>query len=150
MRESFSWRDWERHSFRYGVGIAVVIFAIERSLATTNDVRSNCGEQLGHRLMNNIPIGFKPIGLRARYRFAILIFAVNGMVLIFLSLHFSELFLIALFILLLVCGLYTINLKCPVCGKPVLLNPVNNLGIEMYAYTPTIPCNCSKCGTELV
>jgi hypothetical protein len=100
--------------------------------------------------MDRIPIGFRPIGLRARYRFVILLFAVNGLVLIFLSLYFSELFLIALFILLLVCGLYAINLKCPVCGKPVLLNPVNHLGIEMYAYTPTIPRGCRKCGAELV
>ncbi len=100
--------------------------------------------------MNKIPLGFKLIGLRARYRFVCLLFVVNGMALIFLSLYLSQLFLIAFFILVLVCGLYAINLKCPVCGKPVLLNPVNNLGIEMYVYTPTIPPHCSKCGSELV
>jgi len=100
--------------------------------------------------MNKIPLGFKLIGLSARYRFVCLLFVVNGMALIFLSLYLSQLFLIAFFILVLVCGLYAINLKCPVCGKPVLLNPVNNLGIEMYVYTPTIPPHCSKCGSELV
>jgi hypothetical protein len=100
--------------------------------------------------MNNIPIGFRLIGLRAKYRFVCLFFVVNGMALIFLSLYISNLFLIALAILLSVCGFYAISLRCPVCGKPVLLNRVNNLGIEMYAYTPTIPCNCSKCGTKLV
>jgi rRNA maturation protein Nop10 len=100
--------------------------------------------------MRNIPVGFRIIGLRARYRFVCLFFAANGMAIIFLSLYISALFLIALPILLLVCGFYAINLKCPVCGKPVLLNPVNNLGIEMYVYTPAIPPHCSKCGSDLV
>jgi hypothetical protein len=100
--------------------------------------------------MNKIPIGFKVIGLRARYRFACLFFAINGIASIFLSLYVSQLFLIAVPVLLFVCGFYVINLKCPVCGKPVLLNPVNNLGIDMYVYTPTIPSHCSKCGTELI
>jgi hypothetical protein len=100
--------------------------------------------------MSNIPIGFRIIGLRAKYRFVCLLFLANGMAIILLSLYASTLFLMALPILLLVCGFYAINLKCPVCSKPVLLNRVNNLGIEMYAYTPTIPSHCSKCGTKLI
>lgn len=100
--------------------------------------------------MNNIPVGFRIIGLRARYRFVCLVFAVNAVALIFLSLYLSKMFLIGLVVLLLICGFYAIKLKCPVCGKPVLLNRVDNFGIEMYAYTPTIPPNCSKCGTRLI
>jgi len=100
--------------------------------------------------MNSIPFGFKLVSLRARYRFALLAFLVNEAAFIFLSLYVSGLFLLAAFAILFIVGFYVISLKCPVCGKAVLYNPVNNLGIEMYAYTPTIPCHCTRCGTELV
>jgi hypothetical protein len=100
--------------------------------------------------MNNTPVGFKLVGLRARYKFALLVFLTNEAAFIFLSLYVSEFFLATAFVVLFIFGFYAISLKCPVCGKPVLYNPVNNLGIEMYAYTPTIPSNCSKCGTKLI
>jgi hypothetical protein len=61
--------------------------------------------------MSNIPIGFRIIGLRAKYRFVCLFFLANGMAIIFLSLYVSTLFLVALLILLLVCGFYAINLR---------------------------------------
>jgi hypothetical protein len=100
--------------------------------------------------MNDNPAGFRLIGLRARYRFALLIFLANEAAFMFLSLYVSAIFLVAAFVVLFTFGFYAIGLKCPVCSKPVLYNRVNNLGIEMYAYTPTIPPNCSKCGRELV
>ena len=43
-------------------------------------------------------------------------------------------------------GFFMSEEECDNCGKLVLLNRVNHFGIEMYAYAPTIPSNCSKCG----
>jgi hypothetical protein len=100
--------------------------------------------------MNDTPVGFKLSGLRARYRFALLAFLTNEAAFIFLSIYVSELFLVPAFVVLFVFGFYAIRLKCPVCGKPVLYNRVNNLGIEMYVYTPAMPSHCSKCGARLV
>jgi hypothetical protein len=99
--------------------------------------------------MRKMPLGFQLVGLRAKYKFALLIFSVSEVVFLFLSLYISEAFLIAVFVTLIIIGFYVINLKCPVCDKPVLLNPIQNFGIEMYAYTPTIPTNCTKCNTPL-
>jgi hypothetical protein len=45
-------------------------------------------------LMNDAPVGFKLNGLRARYRFAFLVFLVNEAAFIFLSLYVSGLFLL--------------------------------------------------------
>lgn len=96
-----------------------------------------------------VRVGFKLIGVRARYRFAVLVFCLNEFLFSFLSIYISPAFLVAALFVMLGCGIYMMNIKCPVCGKPVLYNPVNNLGIRMYAYTPTIPQNCSKCGAPL-
>jgi hypothetical protein len=94
-------------------------------------------------------LGFQLVGLRAKYRFALLVFSVNEMALLFLSLYISEVFLIGVFVTLILTGFYVINLKCPVCDKPVLLSPIQNFRIEMYTYTLTIPTHCTKCDTPL-
>src|SRR5260370_6917337 len=94
--------------------------------------------------MNDTPVGFKLSGLRARYRFALLAFLTNEPAFIFLSIYVSELFLVPAFVVLFVFGFYAIRLKCPVCGKPVLYNRVNNLCIQIYSYPPTIPPHSPK------
>jgi hypothetical protein len=99
--------------------------------------------------MARVPFGFRIVGLRSKYRFALLVFVVNEAFFGFLSLYVSQLFLIGVIGILVVFGIFAITLKCPVCGKPVLYNRVNNLGIDMYAYTLTIPRNCTQCGTKL-
>ena len=99
--------------------------------------------------MTKIPFGFQIIGVRSKCRFALLVFVSNEMFFIFLSIYISQVFIILALIVLIVCGFYIITLKCPVCGKPVLYNPVNNLGIKMHAYTVTIPENCTQCGMQL-
>ena len=110
-----------------------------------------CGESVqtnGTRSMN--PFGFKIIGgLREKYRFVCTVFLVNAMALMFLSLYVSKLLLIPFLISPFLCGFYAYTLRCPVCNKPVLLNPINHLGFDIWAYTPTIPPNCTKCGEPL-
>ena len=93
--------------------------------------------------------GFKLIGLRAKYRFAMMAFIMNELVFILLSIYISPLFFFAMIAVLFLIGIYVINLKCPVCGKPVLYNPTKIYGIDMYAYTVTIPPQCTQCGNPL-
>ena len=96
-----------------------------------------------------MPFGFKLVGVRSRYRFIVLVFTVNEVLLSLLSIYVSPLFMVAAVVVVLGCGIYAMRITCPTWGKPVLYDVVNNLGIMMYAYTPTIPGECSKCGTVI-
>jgi rRNA maturation protein Nop10 len=93
--------------------------------------------------------GTMGISLRARYRFTVLVFTTNEMVLGLLSIYVSPLFMIGAVAVLFSCGIYAMQIRCPVCGKPVLYNAINNLGIRMYAYMPAVPEKCTKCGTVI-
>jgi hypothetical protein len=79
--------------------------------------------------------GFRLIGLRAKYRFAVSAFAVNAILFIFLSIYFSGFFVLGLTAAVIIAGLYLQNIKCPVCGKPALLNPVRIYGIVYHHHT---------------
>lgn len=98
---------------------------------------------------NNMPIGFQPIGIRSKYRLSLLVFFANWVGFGFLALYINPLLCIPVFLVVFACGFYSMNLKCRICNKPVLYNPVNNFGIKMYVYTPTIPEKCTRCGTPI-
>jgi hypothetical protein len=94
-----------------------------------------------------MPFGFKLVGVRSKYRFTVLVFTVNEALLGLLSIYVSPLFMVAAVIVVLGCGTYAMRIRCHTCGKPVLYDVVNNLGIKMYAYIPTVPEKCSRCDT---
>lgn len=87
--------------------------------------------------------------MRNRVRLTMLLFVSNGLALLLAAHVFSELLLIGLVVLLVVCGLYTLALRCPHCGNPVVYNQTNFLGVRMWMYTPWVPDKCSRCGNPL-
>lgn len=87
--------------------------------------------------------------LRTKFFLITVIWLGGGSVLLLMTIKLGEIFLIPLILLQIVLGGYSMFLKCPECGKPVLHNPISIFGIKFNAWTAWIPENCSKCGTEL-
>ena len=83
--------------------------------------------------------------LRNRVRLTTLLFVANGLALLLGALMISQFFLIALLVLLVICGGYVLSLRCPNCGNRVIYNPVDFLGVKMWMYTPWVPERCSQC-----
>lgn len=44
---------------------------------------------------------------------------------------------------------YAFFSRCPACRKPVLLRPVNLLGMEIYLWSVLTPRKCRHCGAPL-
>jgi hypothetical protein len=87
--------------------------------------------------------------MRNRVRLAMLLFISNGLALLLAAGAISELFLVAILVLLAICGWYVLSLRCPHCGNPVVHNPTNFLGVRMWMYTPWVPDQCSRCSNPL-
>ena len=87
--------------------------------------------------------------MRKKLVISLIIWFVCGFNLLIAIVEISELFLIPLFLLALVLGLWINTMKCPKCGKPVTYNPIKIFGVNIYFWTPWIPKKCSKCGHEL-
>jgi hypothetical protein len=101
-------------------------------------------------ILERMPLGFRLIGVRSKYRFALLLFHVNALVFAFLSLYVSAIFLLGVFVTLFIFGWYVMRLRCPTCNKPVLYNVVTIFpGIKTHGYTLTIPRHCTRCGAPL-
>lgn len=87
--------------------------------------------------------------LRKKYRIAIISWIISGVSLGLGALYLTENFLVLLIIIAVIIGGYCLSLKCPNCGKAVLHNPVNLLGIEFHMWTARLPKNCTKCGEKI-
>jgi hypothetical protein len=82
--------------------------------------------------------------LRKRGQFLVAITIVAFVLLIFLSWAFD----LSMYPAMAFCIFATIAfwmLRCPKCGKPIIWNK----GLVAWAWTMSIPHNCSRCGTSL-
>ena len=66
-----------------------------------------------------------------------------------LSIYVNEIFMVVLLCVAILLGIYSMLLKCPNCGKKVLQNSYNILGLEMELWTVWIPKKCQKCGETI-
>ena len=87
--------------------------------------------------------------LRRKFRIAIIIWLVGGVLLALGAVYLTENLLILFILLALIVGGYCLSLKCPSCGKAVLHNPVKIFGSELYFWTAWIPTKCTKCGEKI-
>ena len=87
--------------------------------------------------------------LRKKFRIAIIIWLVGGVLLALGTVYLTENLLILFILLALFVGGYCLSLKCPSCGKSVLHNPVKIFGAELYIWTAWIPKKCTKCGEKI-
>ena len=92
--------------------------------------------------MQNYPV-------RTKYRIAIFLWFINAPALLLATLYLNQYFLIPLFAVFAIVGLYTLLLKCPRCGKKVLYNPINIFGTELWVWTSWIPKSCTQCGEKM-
>ncbi len=42
-------------------------------------------------------------------------------------------------------GVYAFSVKCPVCGRLIMLKPLRMLGLTIYMWTLLIPARCRHC-----
>ena len=88
--------------------------------------------------------------LRTKNRFALTLWMVGGLPLLYLAASVSEWFFVVILLFMAGIGYYSMNLRCPVCRKPLIYNPVNWLFlIDIWCWTPWIPRQCTKCGTNI-
>jgi hypothetical protein len=87
--------------------------------------------------------------IRTKNRITALVWFVGGLLNLWLILKLSQWFLISLFTLFILVALYSLSLKCPKCGKPVLNNPIRVFGVELWLTTPWVPKKCTRCGQDL-
>jgi len=45
-------------------------------------------------------------------------------------------------------GIYAFTTRCPRCSVPILLKPVNVLGMQIYLWSLTAPEHCRHCGEK--
>jgi hypothetical protein len=84
--------------------------------------------------------------IRTKYRLLILLWFVCGSILILSTIYVSGNFLILLIFFQLLVGVYSMLLRCPNCGKPVLMKGEK----WPYSYwTIWIPENCTKCREKI-
>ena len=86
--------------------------------------------------------------LRSKYRIAIFVWIVGGSILLLGTLYLTQYLLIPLIIVTFIIGGYSLSLKCPICGKPVLHNRVKIFGLELNIWTSWIPKRCTRCGNN--
>lgn len=87
------------------------------------------------------------MNLRTKLWISIVMWFVSGSLLGLGALYLTEYFLIPLIIVAILIGNYCLYLKCPNCGKHVLLKRVS--GTKLYFWTACIPDRCPKCGIKL-
>ena len=87
--------------------------------------------------------------LRTRHNAILAIWFFGGLIFIFLSMSYSEFFLIPLLILLFIMGYLNYNLKCPNCDVPVLYKKIGIMGIEFRSFGGFVPEKCRNCGQRL-
>ncbi len=83
--------------------------------------------------------------VRTKYRMALATWVTGGLVLGLLAVEVSNLFIAPLLVLMAVLGVYTLNLRCPNCGHPVLLG----LPGQFWGVRSWVPRRCASCGVEL-
>lgn len=89
------------------------------------------------------------MNIRTKYRLSIVIWFISGSILGLAAMYITKYFLIPLFVVGFVIGVYGLSLKCPNCGKRVLYNPLKIFRMEFYIWTSWIPKNCTKCNMQL-
>ncbi len=94
----------------------------------------------------------KAFVIRKKHYLVMSCWFVFGMLFLFLTVEYNELFLIPFLILFLSVGFWYLFTKCPKCKKPIFSNPpdpVNSVGMQNYiSWTPWLPTNCTKCGLD--
>jgi len=88
--------------------------------------------------------------IKTKLLLAYIVWLFSGLLLLYLSIFIDSIFIIILIILFASEAVFVMLLKCPKCKKPVLNNPVNIFGTEVWLTTPWMPKYCSKCGNDLV
>jgi len=46
-------------------------------------------------------------------------------------------------------AIYAITARCPKCGTPILLKPMNLFGLALYCWSLVAPSHCKKCNESL-
>jgi hypothetical protein len=85
--------------------------------------------------------------VRFKFRVVVVLWFLLGSA--FLIMYISNYFIIPLLLVTAMLGMYSLSLRCPNCGKPVLHNHIEIFGIDFYIWTSWIPKKCKKCGVEL-
>jgi len=89
------------------------------------------------------------MSLRSQLRIGYAVWVLLGMTFLVLAVEKSEIFLFALFGLLVVTGWFVMNLRCPNCGARVLYAPVRIGSITIPFVTSWIPKQCRSCRSSL-
>jgi hypothetical protein len=87
--------------------------------------------------------------VRFKFRVVVVLWFLLGSAFLIMSMYISNYFIIPLLLVTAMLGMYSLSLRCPNCGKPVLHNHIEIFGIDFYIWTSWIPKKCKKCGVEL-
>jgi hypothetical protein len=81
------------------------------------------------------------LSIRGRFYAAIVVWFGFAFPLGILGVNVSNFFLLAVVLLMIVAGIYTMHLKCPACGQPI-----GKVGV---LWTAWVPKDCRVCGHSL-
>ena len=77
-------------------------------------------------------------------------FFAGGFGFVLMAMYISDLFILAFFLFMFAWAInFLYLLKCPKCGKHILLNPIKIGRFKIWGWTPLFPEKCSKCGEEI-
>jgi len=87
--------------------------------------------------------------LRRTSRVLIISWFFGGFALAVLGLAVHRIFLIPLFALFVLVGIWTMRLRCSRCGHPIHKYEATVAGVRFFYWAPWIPKRCSRCNTRI-
>lgn len=68
---------------------------------------------------------------------------------LFLSVAWSQLFVVGAMVVMVFVGIGLMSLQCPRCGAALLFRKEKFLGISIATWWPTLPKHCHECECEI-
>ncbi len=100
--------------------------------------------------MNHIVHGHRGTCVRKKALFALALTLINMFGLLIMVIQFDNMFLLPLFGVMVIGGVYLLSLRCPHCSERIYKRKTRIQGIEVtYWGGFLIPVRCSRCGKDL-